>query len=83
MPLFKAISYVNYKQFFIQILNRTKQKDMEGKPFVVFVLGGPGAGKGTQSQLLAKEYGFIHLSAGDLLREEVIIPLNSSLNIPL
>jgi len=43
---------------------------MEGKPFVVFVLGGPGAGKGTQSQLLAKEYGFIHLSAGDLLREE-------------
>lgn len=56
---------------------------MEGKPFVVFVLGGPGAGKGTQSQLLAKEYGFIHLSAGDLLREEVIIPLNSSLNIPL
>jgi len=35
---------------------------------------GPGAGKGTQSQLLAKEYSFIHLSAGDLLREEVIDP---------
>lgn len=37
---------------------------------VVFVLGGPGAGKGTQSVLLADKYDFIHLSAGDLLREE-------------
>jgi len=43
---------------------------MDSKPFVVFVLGGPGAGKGTQCTLLSKEYGFIHLSAGDLLREE-------------
>jgi len=55
---------------------------MEGKPFVVFVLGGPGAGKGTQSQLLAKEYGFIHLSAGDLLREEVINPFNPFSKFP-
>ena len=41
------------------------------KPFVVFVLGGPGSGKGTQSARLVSEYGFVHLSAGDLLREEV------------
>ncbi len=40
------------------------------KPRVLFVLGGPGAGKGTQCALLASEYGFVHLSAGDLLREE-------------
>lgn len=40
------------------------------KPRVVFVLGGPGAGKGTQSALLVQEYGYVHLSAGDLLREE-------------
>lgn len=39
-------------------------------PKVVFVLGGPGAGKGTQCQQIAKEYDFVHLSAGDLLREE-------------
>jgi len=32
---------------------------------------GPGAGKGTQCALLAKEFGFVHLSAGDLLRAEV------------
>ncbi|KAJ3016973.1 UNVERIFIED_CONTAM: bifunctional uridylate/adenylate kinase [Siphonaria sp. JEL0065] len=37
---------------------------------VVFVLGGPGAGKGTQCQNVVRDYGFVHLSAGDLLREE-------------
>jgi UMP-CMP kinase len=37
---------------------------------VLFVLGGPGAGKGTQCARLVKEYGFTHLSAGDLLRAE-------------
>lgn len=37
---------------------------------VVFFLGGPGSGKGTQSENLVKDYGFKHLSAGDLLREE-------------
>jgi UMP-CMP kinase len=37
---------------------------------VIFVLGGPGAGKGTQCANLVSDYGFTHLSAGDLLREE-------------
>lgn len=37
---------------------------------VLFVLGGPGAGKGTQCARLVEEYGFVHLSAGDLLRAE-------------
>ncbi|XP_052776596.1 UMP-CMP kinase-like [Mya arenaria] len=37
---------------------------------VVFVLGGPGAGKGTQCENIVRDYGFVHLSAGDLLREE-------------
>jgi UMP-CMP kinase len=35
----------------------------------VFVLGGPGSGKGTQSELIEKAFKFIHLSAGHLLRE--------------
>lgn len=43
----------------------------DGEPFqVVFVLGGPGAGKGTQCQLLSDNLGWTHLSAGDLLRAE-------------
>lgn len=37
---------------------------------VVYMLGGPGSGKGTQSMHLVQDYGFTHLSAGDLLREE-------------
>ncbi|MCL4112619.1 UNVERIFIED_CONTAM: hypothetical protein GTU68_051534 [Idotea baltica] len=39
-------------------------------PLAVFILGGPGSGKGTQSDLIKKNLNFIHLSAGDLLREE-------------
>ena len=35
---------------------------------IVFVLGGPGSGKGTQCAKLVEEFGFVHLSAGDLLR---------------
>eukprot|EP00899_Mesostigma_viride_P017523 jgi/Mesvir1/25772/Mv01945-RA.5 len=38
---------------------------------IVFVLGGPGSGKGTQCERIVAEFGFHHLSAGDLLREEV------------
>ena len=37
---------------------------------VIFVLGGPGAGKGTQCANLVRDYDFTHLSAGDLLRAE-------------
>ncbi|KAL3159798.1 UMP-CMP kinase 3 [Trebouxia sp. C0009 RCD-2024] len=35
---------------------------------IVFVLGGPGSGKGTQCARLVEEFGIVHLSAGDLLR---------------
>ncbi|KAG7530778.1 hypothetical protein FFLO_04820 [Filobasidium floriforme] len=41
---------------------------------VIFVLGGPGVGKGTQCENLVKDYGFQHLSAGDLLRAEQARP---------
>ncbi|KAB5579707.1 hypothetical protein PHYPO_G00198040 [Pangasianodon hypophthalmus] len=39
-------------------------------PQVVFVLGGPGAGKGTQCAKIVENFSYTHLSAGDLLREE-------------
>ena len=38
------------------------------KPNVVFVLGGPGAGKGTMCELAESQLGWTHLSTGDLLR---------------
>lgn len=38
---------------------------------IVFVLGGPGSGKGTQCEMLAARFGFEHVSTGELLRQEV------------
>ncbi|KAJ2656628.1 bifunctional uridylate/adenylate kinase [Coemansia sp. RSA 1200] len=37
---------------------------------IIFVLGAPGSGKGTNSARLVDDLGFVHLSAGDLLRAE-------------
>lgn len=47
------------------------RSNAKAKPKVLFVLGGPGAGKGTQCTKLSEEYGLSHISAGDLLREEM------------
>ncbi len=47
-----------------------KKTSNTSKHTVVFVLGGPGAGKGTQCANIVREYGWVHLSAGDLLRAE-------------
>ena len=40
-------------------------------PNVVFVLGGPGAGKGTMCKVAKLQLGWVHLSTGDLLRAEL------------
>jgi Adenylate kinase and related kinases len=38
-------------------------------PRVIFVLGGPGSGKGTQCKKICESFSeFVHLSAGELLR---------------
>ncbi len=39
------------------------------RPIVIFIIGGPGSGKGTQCKLLVKDFGMVHLSIGDILRE--------------
>jgi len=60
----------NSKDKMVEAQPRFSKKDTT----VVFILGGPGAGKGTQCAKLVQEFGFVHLSAGDLLREERIRP---------
>lgn len=57
-----------YHNFFLHLL-----MSLQGKQ-VIFVLGGPGSGKGTQAIALSKKYGFGYASAGDLLREEAAKP---------
>ncbi|KAL2010094.1 hypothetical protein VTN00DRAFT_5901 [Thermoascus crustaceus] len=55
-----------------QSSNNTSPRFSPNDVSVVFMLGGPGAGKGTQSGNLMRDYGFTHLSAGDLLRAEQV-----------
>ncbi len=38
---------------------------------ITVFLGAPGSGKGTQAKILAKQFGFIHLSTGDMLRAAI------------
>ena len=40
-------------------------------PMRLLLIGAPGAGKGTQAELLAGRFGITHISSGDLLRRHV------------
>jgi len=42
-------------------------------------LGAPGAGKGSQAELLSQSNSYLHLSTGELLRKEIEMKIN---NIP-
>jgi len=44
------------------------------RPELIFVISGPGAGKGTQCSLLARKYSFRHLSLSNILRVEAATP---------
>ncbi|KAL4219565.1 Adenylate kinase isoenzyme 1 [Mactra antiquata] len=52
-------------------VEETKNEEALKNVKVVFVIGGPGSGKGTQCERIVNKYGFTHLSTGDLLRAEV------------
>ncbi|KAG5117997.1 hypothetical protein JHK82_032417 [Glycine max] len=59
--------------FSFHTLSHFQEKDgICPKPLITFVLGGPGSGKGTQCAKIVETFGFKHLSAGDLLRREMV-----------
>merc|ERR1711988_301677 len=39
---------------------------------IIWIMGGPGSGKGTQCDRICVKYGYTHMSSGDLLRNEVM-----------
>lgn len=39
--------------------------------FNIVIFGGPGSGKGTQSEKLIERYGLTHISTGEVLRNEI------------
>jgi adenylate kinase len=45
-------------------------EDFKMKPNIILI-GAPGSGKGTQSEKLISQFGYEHISTGDLLREEI------------
>ncbi|OAY64655.1 putative UMP/CMP kinase 3 [Ananas comosus] len=52
-------------------LNEDASEGTSNGVFCIFVLGGPGSGKGTQCPKIVEHFGFTHLCAGDLLQAEV------------
>ncbi len=44
---------------------------MNEKATYIVMLGPPGAGKGTQAKIIAEELGLVHVSTGDLFRENL------------
>ena len=51
--------------------NANSYSTIEGKPNVIFVIGGPGCGKGTQCKRIVSNFGYTSFSSGDLLRKYV------------
>jgi len=46
-------------------------KDILGEDMNIIIMGPQGSGKGTQAKMIAQKYDMIHLSMGDLLRDEI------------
>ena len=46
-------------------------KKLLGSAKITFILGGPASGKGTQCEKLVEEFGYTHISTGDLMRAEI------------
>ncbi len=57
-------------QYIPWIYNRVLTQYLRTAMANFLIFGPPGSGKGTQSELLSEKYKLVHLSTGDMLREE-------------
>ena len=54
-------------------VNKLVKKSQRSKgPLKLIIAGAPASGKGTQCELIKKQYGVTHLSTGDMLRAAVV-----------
>jgi len=59
-------------EYMIQRLQQMKDDVTPTRPSLIFVLGPPGSGRGTQCAKLVDKFGFKHIVASDVLRNEVV-----------
>ena len=59
--------YLKYKNKYLEL--KKNLYGSAGQSKIIFLLGGPGCGKGTVAKI-AIDHGYAHISAGELLREE-------------
>ena len=61
--------YLKYKSKYLDL----KKNNLVGgtKSEVVFLLGGPGSGKGTVADRISKDFGYIQLTNSSVLKEEM------------
>jgi adenylate kinase len=62
-----SISIGSYYQFYCKPINKAKKYQK------VVIFGAPGSGKGTQSELIIKNFGFTYVSSGDVFRSEIAL----------
>ncbi|CEF69593.1 Adenylate kinase isoenzyme 1 [Strongyloides ratti] len=73
----KSYNDENSEKSYYQIIMAPTKKNIDLSSLkkanvpIIFIVGGPGSGKGTQCDKIVAKYGFTHISSGDLLREEL------------
>lgn len=65
---------IGIPEYFTELREADREKEEReqifGKKKIIFLIGGPGSGKGTQAERILKDFDIGYMSAGELLRQE-------------